>query len=95
MSVTTGLCTVLSQVKRQYHFVYDPKNMTEAVKYCREKYTDLATIYNMVDVKMINDMKNLNKIFNTEGHYVNSLLFFIILSLYHIEAILGDRKIES
>uniref|UniRef100_A0A671U404 C-type lectin domain-containing protein n=1 Tax=Sparus aurata TaxID=8175 RepID=A0A671U404_SPAAU len=62
MSVTTGLSAVSSQVRRQYHFVYDWKNMPEAQKYCREKYTDLATIDNMEDVKMLNNTVDRSKV---------------------------------
>ncbi|XP_030278853.1 L-selectin-like [Sparus aurata] len=64
----SGLSAVSSQVRRQYHFVYDRKNMPEAQKYCRETYTDLATIDNMEDVKILIDIGDLSKI--SAGYWI-------------------------
>ncbi|KAM8753721.1 L-selectin-like [Acanthopagrus schlegelii] len=64
----SGLSAVSSQLRRQYHFVYDQKNMAEAQKYCRETYTDLATVDNMEDMTTLINMGDLNKVF--QGYWI-------------------------
>lgn len=40
----------------KYFFVDELKNWNEALSYCRQTYTDLATIENEEDVKTLNNM---------------------------------------
>ncbi|XP_031441307.1 putative C-type lectin domain family 20 member A [Clupea harengus] len=54
----SGLCSLSSCVPRQFHVVKEAKNWTEAQRYCREEFTDLATIDNMREMEMLNSTMN-------------------------------------
>ncbi|XP_036375388.1 macrophage mannose receptor 1-like [Megalops cyprinoides] len=48
-----GLCTLCSCLSRQYHFVNVMMTWAEAQSYCRQNYTDLATIDSTEEVKAL------------------------------------------
>ncbi|KAG7239742.1 hypothetical protein INR49_028562 [Caranx melampygus] len=49
-----GLTTCSDTNFREYHFVNQSLNWTEAQNYCREKYTDLATFESVEDLNRLN-----------------------------------------
>lgn len=49
--MTVYISATTSHISHHYCFVYEQKIMSEAQSYCRENYTDLATIDNMEDVR--------------------------------------------
>nr|XP_029138478.1 macrophage mannose receptor 1-like [Labrus bergylta] len=61
LMAAAGLCAVYTHVGRQFHFVHEPKNMSEALSYCRDRYTDLASMDNMEDVELLNREANLSR----------------------------------
>ncbi|XP_071195964.1 C-type mannose receptor 2-like isoform X1 [Salvelinus alpinus] len=51
----SGLSVLPSCLSHQFHFVNTNKTWTEAQRYCRQNYTDLASIDDMADMNKLNN----------------------------------------
>ncbi|XP_029555278.1 secretory phospholipase A2 receptor-like [Salmo trutta] len=51
----SGLSVLPSCLSHQFHFVNISKNWTEAQSYCKQNYTDLASIDDMADMNRLNN----------------------------------------
>ncbi|CAJ1076651.1 C-type mannose receptor 2-like [Xyrichtys novacula] len=54
--MTTGLCLLSACSPRKYILVEKLKTWTEAQSYCRDRYTDLATVRNKQDLTELNEL---------------------------------------
>ncbi|XP_051722536.1 C-type mannose receptor 2 isoform X3 [Ctenopharyngodon idella] len=61
-----------SQISHQYHFINIRKNWTEAQRFCRENYTDLATV---------NNADEMNSLFRT----ISDVSYDVYIGLYRSE----------
>lgn len=56
--ISTGLCFLSSCFPRRYFLVTKKANNTEALSYCRTKYTDLASVHNEQDIHELQHYSN-------------------------------------
>ncbi|XP_071385652.1 C-type mannose receptor 2-like, partial [Centroberyx affinis] len=56
-----GLSMLSSCLLHEYHFIGERKKWPDALSYCREIYTDLATLHNMEDLRKIHQIIDDNK----------------------------------
>lgn len=61
-----------SQISQRYHFINIRKNWTEAQRFCRENYTDLATV---------NNADEMNSLFKT----ITNVSYDVYIGLYRSE----------
>ncbi|CAI5671853.1 unnamed protein product [Oreochromis niloticus] len=51
--ILMGQCCFFTCRLYEYHFIAENKSWYEAQRYCREKYTDLAKVFNMTDMSRL------------------------------------------
>lgn len=56
--VSGALLSVVLAQTRQYYFINMSKNWTEAQTFCRQDYTDLATVENPADINAVTSITN-------------------------------------
>uniref|UniRef100_A0A669EL73 C-type lectin domain-containing protein n=1 Tax=Oreochromis niloticus TaxID=8128 RepID=A0A669EL73_ORENI len=51
--ILMGQCCFFTCQQYEYHFIEENKSWSEAQRYCREKYTDLAKVFDMTDMSRL------------------------------------------
>nr|XP_055046066.1 macrophage mannose receptor 1-like [Misgurnus anguillicaudatus] len=83
-----ALCSLSECIQRRYHHINMNKTWTEAQRYCRENYTDLATVNNINDMNQL--MKSIDYSLLNTTHDVYLWIGLKRSSVYKWKWCLGD-----